>query len=222
MLYMSSMVLYEDEHLLALNKPPKIPVHKTLDPGREHLLRSFEEAEVFLINRLDKDTSGVVLVAKKSEVATLFAKLFAENRIEKTYFAIVEGEIDFEEKTVFNHIAPIRGLKNIYGSVKSGGKRAETKFKKISATSNFSLIKAYPKTGRTHQIRVHLAELGFPIAGDKSYGAQFRYQVRRGMLHAYSLSFIHPLNKKNIIITSPIPDDFSETAQFLNLSKPQV
>jgi len=214
-----STILYEDESIIAINKPPKIPVHKTVDPNRQHLLQEYERngKEVFLINRLDKDTSGVVLIAKKRHFVETFSKLFSEHKVEKIYFAIVEGEIDFDEKVVSNHLAPVKGLKNIYGSIKSGGKKSETRFKKISASKGFSFVKAFPKTGRTHQIRVHLTELGYPIAGDYNYGAPFRHHFKRVMLHSNTLSFIHPIKNERVTITAPRPEDFCNALDFLEL-----
>lgn len=212
-------ILYEDSSILALDKPANLVVHQTVDINRPNLLRNISDGkrELFLINRLDKDTSGVVLISKTREAATLFSKLFAEKKVEKKYLAIVEGEIDFSRKLVSNHLDSIKGLKNIYGSVVSGGKKAQTLVKKISTRSGFSLVEASPETGRTHQIRVHLAELGFPIVSDLSYGAIFRHQFKRVMLHAHTLTFKHPIKKESVTITSPFPDDFKEALDYLGL-----
>lgn len=216
---MEIRILYEDESLLAVDKPANLVVHQTLDPSRPHLLKSLEseKKELFLINRLDKETSGIVLIAKDIESASLYSKIFSEREVEKIYLAIVEGEIEFSAKNISNYLGPVNGLKNIYRSVKSGGKQAETFFRKIFATSSFSLIEAIPKTGRTHQIRVHLTELGFPIAGDIDYGAPFRHEFKRTMLHASSVSFLHPKTKKKISISSPLPEDFKKSLAILGL-----
>lgn len=219
---MAHKILYEDSHLLALDKPSGLIVHQSMDPTRDHLLKEFETNNhvPFLINRLDKDTTGVVLIAKGREVATIFSDLFSRNEVEKEYLAIVEGEANFDEKVISNHLAPVKGLKNIYGSVKSGGKRAQTLMKRVSSSSGFSLITAYPKTGRTHQVRVHLTELGFPVAGDSAYGAPFRYQFKRMMLHAHSVKFLHPYKNEEITIISPLPEDFRAALHYLDLQNP--
>ena len=216
---MEPHILYEDSSILAVDKPANLVVHQTVDQNRPNLLNNItgKNKELFLINRLDKDTSGIVLIGKNRESATIFSKLFAEKDVEKKYFAIVEGEIDFTERLVSNHLDSIKGLKNIYGSVRSGGKKAETLIKRLSTQSGFSLVEANPKTGRTHQIRVHLAELGFPIVGDLSYGASFRHQFRRVMLHAQTLTFTHPIKKERLTITSPFPNDFKEALNYLGL-----
>ena len=216
---MTPEILYEDDYILAVDKPTNLIVHQSVDPQRANLLKEFESKnrELFLINRLDKDTSGVILIAKTKESVTIFSNLFSNKEIEKTYVAIVEGEIDFNEKVVSNHLGPVKGLRNIHGSVKTGGRKAETIIKKISSSSGFSLVNAYPKTGRTHQIRVHLTELGFPIAGDTDYGAPFRHQFKRMMLHAHSVEFTHPYKNEKIKITAPLPEDFRESLNYLGL-----
>ena len=216
---MKPIILYEDDSLIVVDKPSNLVVHQTVDTSRPHLLQALEEnnRELYLINRLDKDTSGVVLIAKNIDAANVYSSLFAERTIEKSYFAIVEGEVDFEEKTISNFLGPVKGMKNIYTSVRSGGKIAETNFKKVSANSSFSLIQALPKTGRTHQIRVHLTELGYPIAGDTEYGAPFRRQFKRTMLHASSINLMHPYTKNRLAISSPFPEDFQSSISFLGL-----
>lgn len=183
-------VLYEDESLIAYYKPPFYVCDGICN-----------------VHRLDKETSGVILSAKREKKA--FLDLFKNRDIEKTYYAIVKGRVKKESGDITSFL----GVKTFYqgqkimGNVK-GGQIATTSWKKLACGEDFSLLKCSPKTGRTHQIRVHLMQIGHPILGDYQYGKNFALKADRVLLHAYSLQFIHPIKNRLIKITAPIPDDF--------------
>src|SRR3990167_4975020 len=213
--------LYEDLYILAVNKPSNLIVHPTLNPLRPHLIQFLKEKheDLHLLHRLDADTTGVLILAKGSENTKRFSLLFSNRNVEKVYHAIVEGRPPFNETTIRNHLAPMIGMKSQFTSVHSGGKVAETRFKILSKGKKFSFVEAIPLTGRTHQIRVHLAELGFPIVGDQKYGAPLRHFAQRPLLHASSLLFLHPITKEETKVIAPLPNDFLEILQALQLNK---
>lgn len=149
----------------------------------------------FFLHRLDKETSGVLLNSKEEA----FADLFRNREIEKTYFAICLGEVKEKSGVITKAI------------VKDGiHKSAETAWKCLARKNGLSLIKCYPKTGRTHQIRIHLASIGLPLLGDHVYGKKERTHAQRIYLHAYSVAFTHPMTDKNLVITARIPKEFIE------------
>ena len=149
----------------------------------------------FFLHRLDKETSGVLLNSKEES----FADLFKNREIQKTYFAICRGY-------------PTENFGVIKKPITKNGatKSAETEWKCISRKNGFSLIKCFPKTGRTHQIRIHLTSIGIPILGDHVYGKQIRTDAKRIFLHAQKVAFVHPMTNENVVISANIPKDFLE------------
>ncbi len=149
----------------------------------------------FFLHRLDKETSGVLLNSKEEA----FLNLFRNREIEKTYYAICSGVPEENSGVITKPI------------VKDGvSKSAETAWKCIARKNGLSLIKCMPKTGRTHQIRIHLTSIGIPVLGDHMYGKQGRTDAKRVFLHAYKVAFIHPMTSKDVSITAEIPKDFLE------------
>lgn len=209
-------ILFEDEDLIAIQKPAGLPSQGTLDPKRPHAVSVLKlvrpQSTIFLHHRLDKDTSGVLLLSKSTRINAALTDIFRNHNIQKTYLALVlnKQKIPPTEFTIENHLAPVRGQEKKLMrmvEVKKGGWLANTSFRTLEIFSDYSLIEASPKTGRTHQIRVHLAGLKFPIAGDFLYGGKSSF-VPRLMLHAQKLEFTHPLTKKSISIEAPLPNDF--------------
>ncbi len=149
----------------------------------------------FFLHRLDKETSGVLLNSKEES----FADLFRNKEIQKTYFAICNGY-------------PRENAGLIKKPITKNGvqKSAETEWRCVAKKSDLSLIKCLPKTGRTHQIRIHLTSIGLPILGDHVYGKKVRTDAQRIFLHAYEVAFTHPMTSKNVVITAKIPKDFLE------------
>lgn len=215
-------VLYEDEHLIVVDKPAGVPTQPTLDEARENLFGAVKkflaqrdgrvDPYVGLHHRLDRDTSGVILFTKSKEANPGVAKLFAEHGVVKVYQALCEKAADRTLRatwTVRNHLGrlPGPGKRARFGAVRSGGDAAETDFRLLEAYARAAWIEARPKTGRTHQIRVHLAEGDLPIVGDPHYGAR-EGGASRVMLHAASLSFRHPISGVEMRVESPLPADF--------------
>ncbi len=191
-------LLWEDEALIAYDKP----AGWVSDP------KNFDG---YLIHRLDKETSGVLLVAKSKPVLDQMIELFRQRQVEKTYWAIVDGVVKEKQGKIFTRLAPKNHFQGqtVYGSA-AQGKLAETRWIKLAQAPQVSLLECYPLTGRTHQIRVHLKEIGHPIIGDYQYTKQFKcsYKAPRHLLHALAIAFPHPLSKKKLTLKAPIPPDF--------------
>jgi RluA family pseudouridine synthase len=215
-------ILFEDEDLIAVNKPAGLPSQGTVDPRRPHVISVLKQQmptgrEFFLHHRLDKDTSGVLLLGKSKRANAPLTEIFREHQIEKIYWAVSLRKNATSEKgpqavqfEVQDHLAPVRGAgKQLMRmvQVKKGGWAAETYFRTLQESKDFFLFEARPITGRTHQIRVHLAGLKLPIAGDFLYGGKSS-EVPRLMLHAKTLSLKHPISQEPLTIEAPLPKDF--------------
>jgi len=206
-------ILYEDEHLLVLDKPSGLSV---LPDGWEkdapYLVKSLEEqfGKIFIVHRLDKITSGVMVFARAAESHRALSLQFEDREAEKTYHAIVEGNPKWEEKTAKHPLRANVGHKHRTMVDDKNGKPSETRFRVIKRYPESALIEAKPMTGRTHQIRVHAYALGHPLVGDVLYGAQETYGIAHPMLHAQSLSFIHPATNERVKFSTPHPADFEE------------
>ena len=232
-------VLYQDEDLLAVNKPAGILSHPTdksvKNTVTEILKRQFPDLKLHPVHRLDRETSGVLLLAKSREMARILCEIFSARRAIKEYHAIVIGEFPWKTKIVEVPIGR-EGL-NIYSRQAAGlGVWAKTELKRLSLGKNFSLLAAFPKTGRLHQIRVHLAYLGYPIAGDKLYinnGTAYlkavektisdsdlkELQAPRQMLHAFKLTLPHPRKDKPLQICADWPKDFKAVLNSARISE---
>lgn len=205
-------ILFEDDALYIINKPAGVSVEE--DAIRKTIPQTLP---IFLVHRLDKWTSGALIIAKSSRVQTMLENLFRQRKVRKDYLALVDGIV---EKKVFEIDLPVEVKKRREGEIRCGigaqGKenRCLTQFKLLLAMKKASLLLATPKTGRTHQIRVHLANVGHPLLGDVQYAASFRsmYRPYRQMLHAWKILFEHPLTHKNIFIKAPVPQDFQNQA----------
>lgn len=218
-------VLFEDEDLIFINKPAGLPSQQTLDKNRPHvvseLYKQFPEQDFFLHHRLDKDTTGVMLLGKSERVNKALTEIFRQHQIQKKYIAFIKKTppLPGETWTVKNYMAPVRETnKNRMRMVvvKKGGWPAETHFKKINETADFYVVQASPITGRTHQIRVHLACEKRPILGDNLYGGKSTL-VPRLMLHAWQLSLKHPITGADMTIEAPWPKDM---LSLLNKDRP--
>lgn len=217
-------ILFEDEFLIVVDKPPGLPTQATIDEARNNLyeaLKQFlskrsntKEPYLGIHQRLDRDTSGVILFTKNPLANKGLAEAFAEHKISKIYQAIAsrpKENLPPDNWTITNYLGHIRankGKQAKYTAVDEGGNFAHTDFSLLEIHKNLLLVEARPKTGRTHQIRVHLSQEGMPIIGDSLYGGKLANNIPRMMLHAHKLTFLHPITKKEITITSNFPKDF--------------
>jgi 23S rRNA pseudouridine1911/1915/1917 synthase len=197
-------VLYEDEHLVFVNKPAQMVVQRGFDPDEPILLdlvRAYAQHPVHLLQRLDRGTSGVIFFSKSSMINVRITRRFEKKQIRKRYLAICEKLLG-ESQTID---APIARIGAIKFAVRDDGKRCITHVAPIAATSNGSLAAVVLETGRTHQIRVHLSAIGHPLAGDWLYGNR---NASRPMLHAAELEMTHPVTNQSLRVIAPVPNDF--------------
>ena len=201
-------ILYEDESLLFVNKPPDIVVQRGYDPDEPVLLdlAIAHAGHLYLMQRLDRGTSGVMFFSKSADINARLTRQFETKQIGKRYVALCEGELG-ESQTID---APLARIGPISFGVRGHGKRAITAIAPLHPTINGSLVSVVLQTGRTHQIRVHLAAIGHPIVGDWLYGQR---NAARPMLHAAELGMIHPLTNEPLRVAAPVPDDFRAAAE---------
>lgn len=207
-------ILFQDDSLLIYDKPSGIVCD---EKGVLSHLRSVF-VNVQLIHRLDRDTTGVLLLAKRPEIFDALVKQFKNFQVEKRYLAIVDGEVQEKQGTIENFLGKKQSFcgQAIWRAASGpSGLYAYTSWERLEKSRPFSqtasLVACYPKTGRTHQIRVHMAEIGHPILGDFQYGnAAFKcpYRPLRMLLHAESIQFYHPLTLERMKFAAPMPEDF--------------
>jgi 23S rRNA pseudouridine1911/1915/1917 synthase len=201
-------ILYEDESLIFINKPPGIVVQQRMYEPDEPFLHDLVMRHVspaYLMQRLDRGTSGVIFFSKESKLNVRLTRQFERKAIQKRYLAICDGELG-ETQTIDAPIARIGAIK--FG-VRDHGKSAITHVHPFDAQPAGSLLEILLETGRTHQIRVHLAAIGHPLAGDWLYGER---SAARPMLHAAELEMMHPLRNEPLRVVAPVPNDFREEA----------
>lgn len=228
------LILYEDVVLMILNKPSGLPTQGTTDPTKDHLFAAAKrfldqrspnrENYLSLHHRLDRDTSGVILMCKKKSANKAAQELFSQKKAQKIYWALCHKTkaLSRMEWEIENTLAPDPN-KRMRMKVASGGDFAHTKFKVLNDFGDYVLIEARPLTGRMHQIRVHLSHYGLPLIGDSMYTDisldkklkdKLGKSTSRTLLHAHTLIFPHPVNDKECIVQAPIPKDFE---QYINI-----
>jgi len=219
-------IVFEDDCLIALNKPAGIAVHggSGISLGVIEQFRQLRPDAKFLelVHRIDKDTSGLLLLAKKRSALVAMHELIRKKRLHKKYLVMVAGswqkkqltvDLDLVEQKNHDGLKKVSVAKTIDVHVKT--KQSKSIFFLKRRYTDFSMLEVKLITGRTHQIRVHLAHLGFPILGDEKYG-NFELNktlrskgVKRMFLHAMELGFTHPILEKNILLNAPVPDSFT-------------
>ena len=201
-------ILFEDDALIFVNKPAGLVVQQRMHHPDERYLHADvirHTAPAYLLQRLDRGTSGVMFFSKRDDVNARLTRQFERKRIRKRYVALCEGHLA-ERQTID---APLARVGAIKFAVREGGKPAITHVHPIHATPRGSLLTLELETGRTHQIRVHLSAIGHPVVGDWLYGAR---NAVRPMLHAAEIELTHPVTNEPLRVTAPLPDDFLEEA----------
>lgn len=229
---MQPTIIYEDDMLLAIDKPSGLVVHsdgRTEEPtlsdwlferyptlaaiGGMHTLDNDRYApRMGILHRLDRETSGIILVAKDDVTFYFIQRQFLEHSIQKTYLAYVDGKPSNPEGLIELPIGRSRSdFRRFATGTDARGtlRKATTSFRVVKSGAQYSLLELMPKTGRTHQLRVHMLALGHPIVSDKRYGSSFALGFTRVALHASKLEFTHPSGKRMTLYSS-LPPDFSE------------
>jgi 23S rRNA pseudouridine1911/1915/1917 synthase len=209
-------LVYEDQHIIVVEKSEGMLSVRTPSEQRDtvyaHLLKYLRtknpRARLFVVHRLDRGASGLLVFAKNAAAQKQLKSLFAAHNIERKYIALVEGRLRRKDGTIRSYLA-----ENVFHRVystndKSKGKLAVTHYRVIKQAARYAMLEVTLETGRKNQIRVHLAETGHPIAGDKEYGAKTN-PIGRLALHAALLGFAHPISRQKMQLTSPIPASFS-------------
>lgn len=220
-------VLYEDDDIAVIDKPRGLIVHPTNDEEislvnfllyRFTSLSDIDETRPGIIHRLDKDTSGLLIIAKNNEAHEKMKDLFKSREIYKEYITIAVGTFT-DEVTVVDKGIMRDPIKKIKMCASDEGKRAISEIHLLKQNDDYSYLKVIIKTGRTHQIRVHLAYLNHPVLGDRTYGYRGKIKMDGQVLHCRKVSFIHPITNNLIEIESEVPEYFKEALIKTNLYK---
>ena len=224
-------IVYENEDLLVVDKPAGLVVH----PGHGHqngtlanaLLARYpnlpvdEHKRPGIVHRLDKDTSGLIIVAKNEDARGELQRQFKEGRVEKLYLALVQGKVEPSSGAVDAPIGRDSKHRKRMAVVRSGGRDALTEYRVLEYLSDYTLLEIRPRTGRTHQVRVHLAFINHPIVGDAVYGyRKQRLGLKRQFLHAQRLGFQLPSSGEQVELISELPHDLAEVLD--SLRKPAL
>lgn len=209
-------IIYEDEAYIVVNKPAGIPVHPSMDHYTDSLSNGIAfyfnqiglKKKIRPVNRLDKDTSGIVIFAKNEYIQECLVRQMKSKEFIKRYIAVVNGNLDNLEGTINAPIARKEGS-IIERCVSETGDIAITHYKVLKRKTDFDIVECILETGRTHQIRVHFAYLGHSLLSDTLYGTSSSL-INRQALHAYEVEFTHPLSKKKVKYIATVPEDLNK------------
>lgn len=214
-------IIYEDDKLLVVDKPAGMVAHPA--PGNYtgtlvnalvyHVskLSTSDEGRPGIVHRLDKNTSGLLIVAKDEQAHAFISRQFSRRTTDKRYIAVVEGVVQLDNGVISEPIGRHHRDRKKMAVKFADSKEAITRYKVIDRFKDHTLLEIKPETGRTHQIRVHLAYLGHPVLGDETYGVKRKKKlISRQALHASEISFLHPTTKQPQHFTSPLPADLKE------------
>ncbi|MFR7545188.1 MAG: RluA family pseudouridine synthase [Clostridia bacterium] len=213
-------IIYEDEYLLAINKPANMPVHPSMLHYEETLSNAVKyyfdtlnlKRKIRIVNRLDKDTSGIVIFAKNEYIQECLIKQMKTKELKKEYLAVVTGYLQKKSDTLCFPISRKEGS-IIERTVNPNGDIAITHYNILKEQNNLSLVHVFLETGRTHQIRVHFSHINHPILGDTLYGTPSPL-INRQALHSYKITLLHPISKQILTLEAPIPNDM----KFINFN----
>lgn len=216
-------IVYEDRDVIVVNKPPFMATHPSQDNYDNTLANALtyyfgqknENCAIRPVNRLDKNTSGLILVAKNALSAGILSDDLKAGKIQRQYLAIVEGGV-LQNGTVDAPIGRADGSA-IKRCVRNDGDRALTHYEVLKSGKDFSLIKLTLETGRTHQIRVHMSHIGHAVAGDFLYGREFSGGMKRHALHSYNIRFTHPVDKTELYFEIGLPDDMEKLNETIGI-----
>jgi len=217
---MDLRIVFEDADLIVVDKPPSLIVHPT-SPAQtgtlahgiaHHLQQQGVAAKVRPLHRLDRDTSGLVVIAKSEFAHQHLDRQLRQGTLKRTYLALVEGSISAESGTIQAPIGRKPGSPNLR-AVLPAGDPAVTHYRVLGRAEEMTLLEVELETGRTHQIRVHLAHLGHPVIGDRQYGAALHVGISRQALHAHRVSFDHPMTGRPVHLEAPLPMDLAMLAE---------
>lgn len=208
-------IIFEDDELIVVEKPAGLLSISTDKEKRatvysllsDHVKEEDDESKIFVVHRLDRETSGLMLFAKSEEVKYHLQELWESTVLERTYIAVVEGIPEKAEGVITSYLVEGKTFKVHSSQNPKHGKKAVTNYKTLKNSSAYSLLKVNLETGRKNQIRVHMQDLGHSVVGDKKYGA-FSSPLKRLGLHAQKLSFIHPISGKKMFFETEIPEIF--------------
>lgn len=226
-------IVYEDEYIAVINKTSNMTVHPAQNIYTGTLVNALlyhfkslsnineDNIRPGIVHRLDKDTSGLIIIAKTNEAHERLVEMFQSKNMKKTYIAICKGNFSQKSGRIENLIGRDPYERKRMAVVETNGKPAITNYEVIDEVQDFSLMKVNIETGRTHQIRVHMKFLNHPILGDSTYGSPSKFAERQ-MLHAYMLEFIHPVTKESIKVKGKLPEDFENIIKKLKFNREKI
>lgn len=216
-------VVYEDDYLLVVEKQPGLLTVATAPESREttvfsilktYVRRTNPRAGIYVVHRLDRETSGLLVFAKNSELQNFMRENWRQIVSKRFYAALVEGAVEKPKDTVISWLTENPRTTRVYSSfTDNGGKKSISHYEKLSGNENFSLLKLRLETGRTNQIRVQMSAIGHPVVGDRKYGSGASPILDRLALHAYVLEFSHPVTREKMSFETPIPRGFTKVFQ---------